>query len=64
MLNAVKSPTREDESMLNVEGRRVEEKSRLRKVEEESMLNVRVRRVEEESMLNVGGKRVEQESMM
>ena len=40
MLKAVKSPTREDESMLNVEGSRVEEKSRLRKVEEESMLNV------------------------
>ena len=64
MLKAVKSPTREDESMLNVEGRRVEEKSRLRKVEEENMLNVGGRRVEEEILMNVGGKRVEQESMM
>ena len=41
MLKAVKSPTREDESMLNVGGRRVEE----------SMLNVGWWRLEEESMM-------------
>ena len=39
--------------MLNVGGRRVEEKSRLRKVEEENMLNV-VGRKMEESMLEGG----------
>ena len=42
MLKAVKSPTREDESMLNVGGRRMEEKS---------MLNVGGKRVEQESMM-------------